>query len=148
MRWTFFYTTILIIILITACDIYQDNDKQNFEYDLQGTWRSTGTYFYSGELIIEHSNITINNYNTFWAENNLFRNFTPGVSLKGYSVKGEAITNTSRKGEIYIYDRGSLQDGISYLYWENYNSENKKQKFLTFNFGDYNETLKLIDEDE
>jgi hypothetical protein len=84
----------------------------------------------------------------YWVENHPFRHFTPGVSLKGYSVKGEVITNTSREGEIFIYDRGSLQDGISYHYWENYTSDYKRQRFLTFYFGDYNETLKFFDGNE
>jgi len=142
-----FYIAVLLALLVVSCDMDLSDSGQYFEYDLRGTWRSTGTFLYHGELIINYSSIIVNGYNIQF-DDNLFKNITPGVSLEGYSVKGESVNKTSRKGEIFIYDSGSLQDGIPYLYWEGAYDENYiRPKFLTFYFGDKKETLKYIFED-
>ena len=148
MKKIVFYIAGLVALLVVSCDMDLSDSGQYFEYDLRGTWRSTGSYNFYRELIIEYSNITFNGYNIYWVADNIFKDITPGVSLKGYSVKGETIDKSSRKGEIFIYDRNSLQEGIPYLYWENYTDDYKKQKFLTFNFGSNFETLKYVNEDD
>ena len=130
------YIILLFALIICACGWdYTPSDSQYFDYELIGRWVSK----YTGELIIDYSYITINDYNGFY--NHPLNNFTPGVRLKGYSVTGDTNDNKSKKGVFYIEDRGSLQDGIQYIsYWE-YDNKYNKQRFIRFQLEGYNDDI-------
>jgi hypothetical protein len=91
---------------------------------------------YSGVLEIDYDRITITDY----AENQTpllgddtkrpFKGFTTGVALKGYS----------QDGKLFIEDRGQLQQGIPYTYWEA--NSPPFYKFISFTFGGDTQTLR------
>jgi hypothetical protein len=143
-----FYIAVSLALFVVSCDMDLSDSGQYFEYDLRGTWRSTEPYFPNGELIIEYSRITVKGYNAYWSPDNALKNITSGIPLEGYSIKGEVIDKTKKEGEIFIYDRGSLQEGIPYTYWEGaYDYDNYvRPRMLTFYYGESHVTLKYSGE--
>jgi len=137
-------TSLLAVFLITACGDIEES--RSFDSRLHGTWISNEpslfTSKYSGSLIISYDRITITGYyesQTKSGEDDTkrpFRNFTKGDALKGYS----------EEGKFFIEDRGLVQEGIPYVYWDdNPPPDYKKVKFLSFTFGGRTETLKNIE---
>ena len=130
---------LLTVFFISACDWETSGLGINkFDYDLQGTWVSNDPGRYSGSLIISYDRITITGYNEsqtpLWGDDDArpFRNFTRGTALKGYS----------EEGKIFIVDRGLLQEGIPYTYWDDIPPPDyRKVKFISFTFGGRVETL-------
>jgi len=122
--------------IIAACGI-RDDDNENFDRKLQGTWESNDKSVYSGTLYIDYNSITIKGYEesqTLWQgddTNRPFKNFTKNTALKAYS----------EEGKIFITDAGILQEGIPYTY---YTGKFATDEFLRFNFGDRLETLRKI----
>ena len=134
-------------LLIASCHWHTgdhgDNAK-NFDYKLQGTWRSNDydNAVYKGTLKITYDRITINGYGEDQtqppaSENDgkrPFKGFTKETALKAYS----------QAGHIYIEDGGLLQEGIPYTYWDDYPPPDRKWKqFLRFTFGGREETLEM-----
>jgi hypothetical protein len=109
---------LLVVLLVSACDDWVISDYNKFDYNLQGTWVQNEPGNYTGELIIDYDSITIygyfDNQTPWWGNDDErpFKGFTKGVALKGYS----------EEGSIYIEDRGSLQEGISYTYYTGKNT--------------------------
>jgi len=131
---------LLAALFAAACNWeYMPVDSNTFDTKLRGTWESNDPSVYSGTLVIEYSRITISGY----FENQTpfpggddnrrpFKDFTRGVSLKGYS----------EEGHIFIEDGGVLQAGIPYTYWEDtYEYGYTQRQFLRFTFGGRQETL-------
>ena len=127
----------LFALMTGACGWdYTPSDSQSFDYDLIGEWKSIYSGF--GTLVIDYSWITINGYNGY--SYHPLSNFTPGARLKGYSVIGDTINNKSKQGVIYIEDRGVMQEGVPYIsYWE-YGSNNK-QYYLRFQLDGYEDDI-------
>jgi hypothetical protein len=129
MNWkkSIIYVFILTTLFITSCD-WKPSDDKIFDYKLRGIWVSNDTSIYSGKLEITDDRITI----TGFTENQTpplgddskrpFKNFTKGVTLKGYS----------EEGKIFIEDGGLLQEGISYTLYTNALEE---EDLLRFTFG-------------
>ena len=102
--------------LFSACDMEAWSSGYNsFDFDLQGTWVTHDPdERYSGRLEINFDRITITGYGSSqtpdWWGNDAerpFRDFIKGVSLKGYSVHHDTISNV-RHGSIYIEHIGEV----------------------------------------
>ena len=121
--------------LLFSCDSSaRGGSYEIFDYNLQGTWSSNDPSVYSGDLEITINRITINGYSeSQWPDSQRpFREFLKGIPLKGYS----------EEGKIYIEDEGVTQDGIPYIYWEDYPPPDySRAQFLRFTFGGRKETL-------
>jgi len=132
-------TIIITVFFVAVCDVINGtSDIKKFENALQGTWVSNDPSRYSGSLEIDYDRITITGYSERQTPSGgndnerPFKNFTKGIALKGYS----------EEGKIFIEDRGLLQEGIPYSYWDiSPPPDHKKIKFLSFTFGDRVETL-------
>ncbi|MCL2186012.1 MAG: hypothetical protein FWB86_09205 [Treponema sp.] len=140
----------LFALTISACDIdwvESGESYNNFNYNLRGTWQSSsGSCYFIYGLTIDYNSIIVSGTNVFHPDNPI-KNFTLNAPLKGYSElikKNDSYTHT---GNIFIYDRGEYQEGITYLYWENKLYGDAKRKFLTFSYGSYNDTLEYIEND-
>jgi hypothetical protein len=128
---------LLVALLIVSCGTSTGtSDIKRFDDKLQGTWVSDDPSVYNGTLVIGYDRITITGYGesqtpAVGGDDNKrpFKGFTKGVALKGYS----------EDGKLFIEDKGQLQEGVPYTYWETNSSP--KQKFLEFNFGGRDETL-------
>jgi len=134
MKRIFACVGLFTILFITACgDIKETDDIKSFEAKLRGTWvPNDEDPIYPGTLEIDFDRITITGYSEGRTpsgesdDNRPFKNFTKGIPLKGYS-EGE---------KLFIQDRGALQEGIPYTWYEDGPPPNyKKTKFLKFTFG-------------
>jgi hypothetical protein len=135
MNWkkSIIYVSLLTALFITSCDSEPSEDK-TFDSELHGIWVSNDTSIYSGTLEITDDRITI----TGFTENQTpllgddskrpFKNFTKGVTLKGYS----------EEGKIFIEDGGLLQEGIPYTL---YTDAEEEKDFLRFTFGSRQEKM-------
>ena len=139
-----FFTIFTAVLSLGSCNLeYEPVATNTFAYELQGTWIPNDPEgLYTGSLLITRDRITITGYGekqTPQGEDDTkrpFRDFTKGVSLKGYS----------EEGHFYIQDAGFLQNGIPYNYWEETSpSDYRRIRFLRFNFGGRTETLQKTD---
>ena len=134
-----------LCFLFPGCDWDFDSSFPNFPnsfaWDLKGTWVTNNpNSIYYGTLIIDSDRITITGYSETQTPEDAddskrpFRAFTKGVPLPGYS----------EEGRIFIFDRGVWQQGIPFVYWytETFSPAFRRIEFLTFNFGDREETLR------
>jgi len=129
---------ILAALAIAACGSYSSGgSSSNFPYDMRGTWESNDPSELSGSLIIGYDTIKILGYAQASAPsenpNQLpFKLFTKGAELSAYVMSNE----------LYINDRGALQEGIPYTYYTTGTSSANKQEFLRFLFAGRQEILK------
>ena len=136
----------LCSLLFFSCDgngSTGSHSYKSFDYNLQGTWETHDSdEYYSGTLVINFNSITISGYapNLEYEKRpngknqRPFIDFTKSIPLEGYS----------EEGKIFIKDRGILQEGIHYTYWEPslQPPDYERIYFLSFDFGGRKETLR------
>jgi hypothetical protein len=128
-------SALLVAILFGACNV--NGDYKTTEFKLHGTWESTDTSLYSGELVIGVDTITIIGY----AEKQ-----TPSVWEGGDDAKrpfrdfakNAPIPCHTDDGKLFIMTVGG-EKIVPYLY-----STSDQGKFLFFTFGNRGEALKWI----
>ena len=132
-------TSLLVAFFVISCGDLDTETGESFEYDLRGIWvPNDPENIYSGTLEIEYNRITITGYGESQTpilgddDKRPFKSFTKGIALKGYS----------EDGKIFIEDRGFLQEGIPYTFWEeNAPPDYKQKRFLSFIFDGREEKL-------
>ena len=94
---------------------YTNNSGGNFHSYLRGTWEINEVlpYYKNATVKIERNSIDISGVNIPPP----LTGFTPLSLLNGYSEEESNVSGT-RKGKIYIQDKGEWQNPIDYTYWE------------------------------
>jgi hypothetical protein len=124
-KWLF---ALLPAMLFVSCEV--NGVYKTIDFKLHGTWESTDTNLYSGQLVIGGNTITITGYaesQTPWTGNDArrsFRDFAKNAPLPCYSEEGKLFITTVGGEKI-----------VPYLYFPN-----GQDKFLSFEFGDRPET--------
>jgi len=136
---------LLCILLITSCSVNSTPSDSKWVYNnLQGKWERDRLALWpeedpaatkeKGTLEITYNTITINGP----FEN--LKDYTRGVALEAYTEEVPTEEISTKKGNLYIKDRGEWQPSIPYTYWES--AGYPREKMLTIN----GNTLKKIEE--
>jgi hypothetical protein len=130
------------MLVFSSCNMSGGGSADRFNYSLQGTWVSQKVTINHNLFIpptdiiitleIRYDSIKITETKTGTETGTLpqgyaLAGFTNDYPLKAYSKETKNKID-EKEGSIFIYDRGKLQDEISYTYWE---GANYSDKFIT-----------------
>jgi hypothetical protein len=122
-----------LAMLVVSCEV--NGVYKIIDFKLHGTWESTDTSLYSGQLVIGGNTITITGYDESqtppeWKGGNdakrPFKEFAKGAPFPCYSEEGKLFITTVGGEKI-----------VPYFYFTS-----NQDKYLSFNFGGRDEALK------